>query len=283
MNLLKSLLVLVVVGTLSISGLASKKIHLFIAGDSIAANYSDKMRPLCGWGEILPLCFNKPLRVRDLAVSGSSTRTFVSWGKWPKLLHYLRKGDYVMIAFGHNDEKSHKVEGYSDPDTTFQDNLKRFVKEVRAAGAHPILLTPPVRLIYDKKQHKLLESHRQDLWHAPAGTRKTSTTYQAAVRKVAKETNTPLLDLNQVSREKISSLPDYQTMTTYYRFAPPGHPNYPQGISDTTHFSVKGAAFLAYAITTELRRIKSPLVKFLKSDIKQAELEKEFKKRHNLK
>jgi len=120
----------------------------------------------------------------------------------------LHKGDYVLIAFAHNDEKAHYVKKYSDPDTTFQENLKKFIADVKKVGAQPILVTPPVRLLYDKEQKKLRESHIQDLWHAPAGTRKTATTYHAAVRKVAKETNTPLIDLNKRSYEAVSALPD---------------------------------------------------------------------------
>jgi pectinesterase len=180
-------------------------------------------------------------------------------------MRLVRKGDYVMIQFGHNDESCSKIEKYTDPDTTFQENLKKFIKEVRDVGGIPILVTPPIRLIYDKNSKSLKESHVQNTWHAPKGLRRTSTTYHDAVRKVSKETNTLLLDLNKKSLEAISSLGSYEDMKSYYRFVLPGHKNYPNGISDTTHFSIKGAALMAKLLSEELRRIGSPLKNHLKS------------------
>jgi lysophospholipase L1-like esterase len=274
---------LIVVLFLSLSGtvlFGASEITLFIAGDSIAAKYSAKVRPLCGWGEILPECFTTQVQVENRAAGGASTRTFVDWGKWSRLVKSLGKGDYLLIAFGHNDEKTHNIKKYSDPDTIFQENLKKFINEAKNAGAYPILLTPPVRLLYDKKSKKLRESHVQSLWHAPAGTKQTSTTYHDAVRKVAKETDVPLLDLNKRSHEAISALPDYETMTTYYCFVKPGHSNYPKGKKDITHLSIKGAALMAKCIADELQRIKSPLAAFLKKDITVEKLEQEFKSKH---
>ena len=254
----------------------ASNMKLFIAGDSIAANYKAKVRPLCGWGEILPECFTNQVQVENRAVSGASTRTFIDWGKWSRLVNAMNKGDYLLIAFAHNDEKTHNVKKYADPDTTFQKNLRKFIKAAKKSGAHPILVTPPVRLLYDINSKKLRDSHVQDLWHAPAGTKHTSTTYHDAVRKVAKETGTPLIDLNKCSRDIISALPDYETMTTYYRFVKPGHPNYPKGIKDKTHLSIKGAALIAKCIADELQRIKSPLAAFLKKDITIEKLEQQF-------
>ncbi|MCF6177410.1 MAG: rhamnogalacturonan acetylesterase [Victivallaceae bacterium] len=259
-------LVFIISLTYSTVTVAQSKLKVILAGDSTVANYNAKVRPLAGWGEFLPFCFDSKVKVVNYATGGASTRTFRDWGKWDKVIKAASKGDYILIQFGHNDEKADKVKKYSDPDTTFQDNLKQYIKEARAVGAIPVLITPPVRLDYDKKTGKLKETHIQSLWHAPAGTRKTSTTYHDAMRKVAQETNTSLLDLNKISREKIEALPSYEIMKTYYRFVKPGHKNYPKGIKDITHFSVKGAALMAKCLAGEMRRTNLPMAKYLKKD-----------------
>ncbi len=271
-------LVCIISLTYSTVTVAQSKLKIILAGDSTVATYNAKVRPLAGWGEFLPFCFDKNVTVINYATGGASTRTFKDWGKWAKVIKAANKGDYIFIQFAHNDEKAHTVKKYTDPDTTYQDNLKSYIKEARAVGAIPVLITPPVRLIYDKKTKKLKESHIQSLWHAPAGTRATSTTYHDAMRKVAQETNTPLLDLNKISREKIEALPSYEIMKTYYRFVKPGHKNYPKGIKDITHFSIKGAALMAKCLADEMRRINLPIAKYLKkdSDITVDNLIKEF-------
>jgi pectinesterase len=257
---------------------AQEKLNVILAGDSTVADYKEKDRPLTGWGEMLPYCFNNKVQVINCATGGASTRTFRDWGKWSTVIKTAKKGDYIFIQFGHNDEKAHNIKKYADPDTIYQDNLKRYISETRAVGAIPVLITPPVRLNYDKKIEKLKETHIQSLWHAPEGTRKTSTTYHDAMRKVAQETNTPLLDLNKISREKIEALPSYEIMKTYYRFVKPGHKNYPKGIKDITHLSVKGAALMAKCLASEMRRTNLPIAKYLKkdSDITVTNLVKEF-------
>jgi hypothetical protein len=72
-------------------------------------------------------------------------------------------------------------------------------------------------------------------------------------------------------------------MTAFYRFVKPGHPNYPKGIKDITHFSVRGAAMLAVSVTEELRRIKSPLTAFIKPELTAGSLEQQFRRKHNIK
>ena len=246
--------------------IAEVKIKVILAGDSTVSNYSAKHRPLAGWGELLPFCFTNQVKVINHATGGASTKCFRDWRRWDRVIRDAKKGDYVLIQFGHNDEKTHQIKKYVDPDTTYQENLKRFIKEAKAVGAVPILVTPPVRLLYNEKTKQLKESHVQSLWHAPEGTRKTATTYHDAMRKVARETGTPLLDLNKASRKAILAQSNYEAMQTYYRFVKPGHKNYPNGIKDTTHFSVKGAALMAKKLADEIRRIDSPLAKYLKSD-----------------
>lgn len=258
--------------------MADAEVQVILAGDSIVADYTEKDRPLAGWGELLPFCFTDQVKVINHATGGASTKCFRDWHRWDRVIRDAKKGDYVFIQFAHNDEMAYQTAKYTDPDTTYQENLTRYIKEAKAAGTIPILITPPVRLLYDKETNTLKESHVQSLWHAPEGTRKTSTTYHDAMRKVAKKTGTPLLDLNKKSREAILALPDYEEMKTYYRFVEPGHKNYPDGKKDTTHFSVKGAALMAKILADEIRRIDIPLAKYLKddSDITVAKLVENF-------
>ncbi len=95
--------------------------------------------------------------VDNRAQNGRSTRTFISENRWQAIVNQLNKGDYVFIQFGHNDESKEKVDRYTPPDD-YRNNLIRFVAEVRAKEAIPVLLTPVMRRRFDEDGH-LQDTH----------------------------------------------------------------------------------------------------------------------------
>ena len=105
------------------------------------------------------------------AVNGRSTKSFRDLGNWDNLLALLREGDWVVLQFGHNDARKDDPERYADPAVDYPANLRRFIAEVRAKGAHPVLATPVVRREWSK-QGELVNSHQG---------------YPAAARAVATE------------------------------------------------------------------------------------------------
>src|SRR5215468_4245346 len=155
------------------------RVHL--AGDSTMADKpTDPPNPEHGWGQLLPKFFKDPAMIVNYAANGRSTRSFITEGRWQKLIDALQPGDWVIIQFAHNDEKI-----FPNAQGEFQDNLRRFVGDVRAKKANPILATPCARRSFDEVG-KLVDTHGD---------------YPDAVRSVAAETKVPLLEMTRLSME----------------------------------------------------------------------------------
>jgi lysophospholipase L1-like esterase len=116
----------------------------YLAGDSTLAQKTWDKRPETGWGEYLQIQFDPAkVRIENHAENGRSTKSFVDEGRWQAIVSKLRKGDYVFIEFGHNDEKQDDPKRFAAAGTDYRQNLINFVNEVRHHRAFPVLLTPP--------------------------------------------------------------------------------------------------------------------------------------------
>jgi lysophospholipase L1-like esterase len=200
---------------------------LFLIGDSTMA---DKplipANPERGWGQLLPMYFRDGVRVENHAMNGRSTKSFLDEGRWATVTNRLRPGDYVIIQFGHNDEKKNDAKRYTEPFGSFKANLARFASETRARQAFPVLATPVARRKFDDSG-KLVDTHGD---------------YVLAARQAAAEQHAPLLDLNRLSAELLARLgPD--SSKRLYDWIPAGEfENRPKGLSDDTHFNAYGAS-----------------------------------------
>jgi lysophospholipase L1-like esterase len=124
----------------------AEHITLYLIGDSTMADKPDPAHnPERGWGQALPEFLDGQVVVDNRAVNGRSTKSFIAEGRWDSVRVRLRKGDYVLMQFGHNDEKSEDSTRYAAPYTAYRRNLARFIAESRAAGATPIVLSSIVR------------------------------------------------------------------------------------------------------------------------------------------
>ena len=124
---------------------SNNKTTIFIIGDSTAANkVHPETNPERGWGMVLQGCFDERILVDNHAVNGQSSKSFIDDGRWQKVVDKIKKGDYVFIQFGHNDEKPNPKR-HTDPGSTFDDNLRKFVSETRAKGGIPVLFNAVVR------------------------------------------------------------------------------------------------------------------------------------------
>ena len=119
-----SFLLIVVMGFMP-----GKKINVWLIGDSTMAWKNPNQEPESGWGEGLKKFFDKAV-VHNHAASGRSTKSFVSEKRWRSVLDSIQPGDYVVIQFGHNDEKPDSFL-HTDPFTTYKQYLKKFVDETR--------------------------------------------------------------------------------------------------------------------------------------------------------
>lgn len=140
-------------------------VTVFMIGDSTMANKKlDGGNPERGWGMVLPGFFSEDIRIDNHAANGRSSRSFISEGRWEKVISKVKKGDYVFIQFGHNDEKADPTR-HTDPGTTFDDHLRRYVNETRAKGGIPVLFNSIVRRNFvqpkDTSISKMSAGHRR--------------------------------------------------------------------------------------------------------------------------
>src|SRR5262249_51534132 len=128
-----------------------ERVQIFLVGDSTMADKPVEDNPERGWGQAFKDLFDERVVVRNLAVNGRSTKSFIDEGRWRDALGQMRSGDWVFIQFGHNDAKTDDPVRFAAPRTTYRQNLIRFVDEAKQKGANPVLLTPVMRRRFDKE------------------------------------------------------------------------------------------------------------------------------------
>lgn len=240
-----ALLALPLAGALSAAD--APKVHL--AGDSTMADKPvDPPNPERGWGQLLPRYFREPGMIVNHAQNGRSTKSFMAEGRWQTLVDALRPGDWAIIQFGHNDQKVEDPTRYAGPDGGFRENLRRFVQEVRAKGAFPILAPPVARRRWNDAG-QLVDTHGA---------------YPDAVRAVATELEVPLLELNRLTTE-LEQGHGLEGSKRLHLWIPAGvYARKPDGYQDDTHYSDYGADRVAALAVQEIIRLGLPLAEWLK-------------------
>ncbi len=240
---------------------AKRRVHTI--GDSTMSDYKPAATPKRGWGMYLQAFFNTDsVEVNNRGKSGASTRTFYETDNlWPSVKRQMRAGDYLIIQFAHNDEKCKGEDVYvqnaklraegkdtitdmrgTEPNTTYKEFLRTYIREARSMGVTPILMSPICRAYFqkdgtinDEGRHKLVESKD----------------YVKAMREVAQEMWVPFLDMTARSREFYEQQGKEYCMANYFN------------CGDKTHTSAAGGmaiASLAYELiinSPELEELKS--------------------------
>ena len=218
--------------------------HVHLAGDSTMADKPvEPPNPEHGWGQLLPKFLKAPGMVVNHAANGRSTRSFLSEGRWQKLVDALEPGDWVIVQFAHNDEKI-----FPDARGEFQANLRRFVADVREKRATPILATPCARRSWDAAG-KLVDTHGD---------------YPEALRAVARETGVPLLDMTKLTMT-LEEGHGVEGSKRLHLWIPAGaYARQPDGYEDNTHYSAYGAERVAALAVQEILRLQLPLAQWLR-------------------
>ena len=218
------------------------RVHL--AGDSTMADKpTEPPNPEHGWGQLLPKFFKDPAMIVNHAANGRSTRSFITEGRWQKLVDALRPGDWVIIQFAHNDEKI-----FPNARGEFQDNLRRFVADVRAKQANPILATPCARRSFDETG-RLADTHGD---------------YPDAVRAVAAATKVPLLEMNLLTMDLEAGHGPEGSKRLHLWISAGVYQRQPVGYQDDTHYSAYGAERVAALAVQEIIRLRLPLADWLR-------------------
>ncbi|WP_455670237.1 pectinesterase family protein [Phocaeicola faecalis] len=228
-----------------------RTVTIFMIGDSTMANKSlnggNRER---GWGHVLGGFFSEEVHVDNHAVNGRSSKSFIDEGRWAVVLDKIKPGDYVFIQFGHNDEKADSAR-HTEPGTTFDDNLRRFVKETREKGGIPVLFNSIVRRSFGHNEHAVAEDDmRKDMskdMMAEEGNVLVDThgKYLDSPRRVAEELEVPFVDMNKITHDLVEGL-GAEASKKLFMWIPEGVcAACPKGRADNTHLNVYGARTIA--------------------------------------
>lgn len=221
--------------------------RLHLVGDSTMADKPNLNYPERGWGQLLRAFMLPELSIINHAANGRSTLRFLNEGRWQLLVSDLSAGDYVLIQFGHNDQKKDDPARYAAVDSTYPQLLRRFISEVRSKGAIPLLATSICRRSFNDKGE--LENNLAD--------------YAAATRQVAASEKVELFDLNAQSCADLTRFGPTNSQA-YFIQVPAGlYQQFPDGKIDNTHLSVQGASWIAQLFVRDLKTRQHPLAQFI--------------------
>jgi lysophospholipase L1-like esterase len=228
----------------------AQKTTIYTIGDSTMANKTKPdENPERGWAQMLPMFFNDNITVDNRAVNGRSTKSFIAEKRWDDILKTLKKGDYVFIQFGHNDQKEKDSTRYTNPHTAYRHNLIRFVNETRAKGAIPVLFSSIVRRNFNE-QGVLISTHGD---------------YPLETRLVAQEYKVPFIDMEYYSELLEQSYGPEKSKQLHLHYKAGEIPYYKEDKADNTHLCVKGATEIAKIAIEELKKTNLDLVKYIKN------------------
>ena len=205
--------------------------RIFIAGDSTAATYGPERAPQAGWGQMLHNWTADGWEVRNHAMGGRSTRSFIDEGRLDAIAEEIGAGDVLLIQFGHNDAKREDATRFTDPATDYPRFLQRYIQLAREKGATPVLITPVARLLYDFRS--LLDTHGR---------------YTLAMQDLARHEHVALIDLDAASSDWIRAHGE-EGAKPYFMHVPA------QNKTDGTHFSQAGANAVACLVAAGWRTI----------------------------
>lgn len=251
------------------SAINNKTTTIFVIGDSTAANKDiSNGKQERGWAMALQAYFDDNIIVDNHAVNGRSSKSFIDEGRWAKVLEKMKPGDYVIIQFGHNDEKAQPAR-HTDPGSTFDYNLAKFVRETRERGGIPVLMNCVVRRNFLVKAPEIADDELLRNSTFKDGVKMiegdslidTHGLYRVAPRDVAQRMNCFFVDANKITHDLEQGLGTEGSKKLHMWFLPNTEPSEPKGKQDNTHYSIYGAhqvaRLLADALCEEIPVLKA--------------------------
>ena len=223
---------------------------IFLCGNSTVVD--QPYEPWASWGQMIPRWFGPEIAISNNAESGLTAGSFLGSYRLDKILTMMKKGDYVICEFGHNDQKE-KMAG-AGAWYNFSYNLKVFIDKVRAKGGNIIFVTPTQRRRFDDATHsKILETHGD---------------YPDAMRAVAKREGVPVIELHDMTRTFFETLGYENSKKALVHYPANPFPGQDKPLADNTHFNPYGAYEIAKMVVMGMKQLNLPIVKYLRSDWK---------------
>ena len=241
-----------------------EKITVYVVGDSTGCDYINTDNTYyykrVGFGTRLEEYFDN-VEVVNLALSGRSSLSFLSEANYQTLISNIKEGDYLVIAFGHNDEKAEDPTRFTDAsidDITntagFKGNLNvNYIQKALEVGATPILCTPTVRRTTtdgtwsDNNVHNLTSKGYGD--------------YAQAVRDLGAAANVAVIDNTALTKALYDELTTVNTKELH------AWTSSKDTSVDNTHLNNYGAAYVAYMMASEIAKMDNTLAACVKAGI----------------
>ena len=229
---------------------------VYLVGDSTVCSFSDGYYyPRYGYGTQLANYLAPEATVVNLALSGRSSKSFIVEENYQTLKNNIKEGDYLIICFGHNDEKSDDAARFTDASKPYTDESsfgyylnEYYIKLAVEAGATPILCTPIVRA-------KTNDDYSGNEGHVTA-----TGNYAQAIIDLGAAVGVSVVDLTAITKAEYIAK-GYDGAKLYHAVTVGESsdggvtvtPNW--GSIDKTHLNVYGAKFVAYSLATELSKL----------------------------
>ena len=221
---------------------------IFLCGNSTVVD--QELEPWASWGQMIPRWFTDKVAISNHAESGLTVRTFLDGHRLDKVLSMLKKGDYVVCEFGHNDQKEKRPGDGAW--YHFAHGLKTFIDRVRAANGHIIFITPTQRRSFDEATHtKIQETHLD---------------YPDAMRAVAKREGVPVIELHDMTRTFFEALGYEGSKKALVHYPANTFPGQDKPLADNTHFNPYGAYEVAKMVVMGMKQLQLPIIGELKTE-----------------
>ena len=234
-----------------------KDIKIFLVGDSTVSSFDDDYYfPRYGWGTQLGNYLTDKATVVNLALSGRSSKSFITEDNYNTLINSIGEGDYLLIAFGHNDEKSDDSTRFTDATKDYTDETSfgwhlytYYIKMAQERGATPILVTPIVRA-------KSTNDYSGSEGHVTA-----TGDYRQAIIDLGEAVGVDVIDMTAITKERYVEL-GYSEALKYHAVLQGKYGA--DGVTvvenwdtvDKTHLNIYGAKYVSYRIATELAKLE---------------------------
>lgn len=236
----KILYAMMLIAAVVVMTAASKKpVTLFMVGDSTMADKEElEASPERGWGQLFPTYLQGNIILQNHARNGRSTKSFIAQGRWDEVMSRAKKGDIVVIQFGHNDAKQSDPERYA-PIDQYEDNLMRMVGEAKKKKMNVIMCTSICRRKFNK-QGEFVENHHGG--------------YPLAAKRVAERMEVPIIDLEASTAEWLKELGDEASKAYFMNVAAGECTKFPDGKVDNTHLRENGALIVGRMFAEQIQK-----------------------------
>ncbi len=198
---------------------------LYLCGNSTVVDQSNE--PWASWGQMVPRFLTDQIAVANYAESGLAIATFIGQNRWAKIRSLLRKGDYVVLEFGHNDQKTDSRPG-NGAFYAFSHQVKEIYDECKALGATFILCTPTMRRSF--QGDTVVNTHVD---------------YPEAIHAIAEREDITLIDLQAMTKAFYEAMGPTESTKAFVHYPANTWPGQDKALADNTHFNPYGAYEIA--------------------------------------